>query len=70
MLFRSTDVVDDVLAPAPVRVDRDRAWEAFKRDKKSTGGELTLVLLGDEGGFTTSVAENDVRRALHELIAD
>ncbi len=67
---RPTDVVEDVLAPAPVRVDRDRAWEAFKRDKKSTGGELKLVLLGDEGGFTTSVAETDVRRALQDLIAD
>ena len=67
---RPTDVVEEVLAPTPVRVDRDRAWEAFKRDKKSTGGELKLVLLGDEGGFTTSVAETDVRRALHDLIAD
>jgi len=67
---RPTDIVDRILAPAPVRVDRERAWEAFKRDKKSTGGELTLVLLGDEGGFTTSVGEADVRRALDELIAD
>jgi 3-dehydroquinate synthetase len=64
-----TDPVEEVLAPEPVRVDRDRAWEALKRDKKSTGGELTLVLLGDEGGFTTSVPEADVRRALDELTA-
>jgi shikimate kinase/3-dehydroquinate synthase len=67
---RPTDIVDRILAPAPVRVDRERAWEAFKRDKKSTGGELRLVLLGEEGGFTTSVGEADVRRALDELIAD
>jgi 3-dehydroquinate synthetase len=67
---RPTDIVDRILAPAPVRVDRERAWEAFKRDKKSTGGELRLVLVGEEGGFTTSVGEADVRRALDELIAD
>ena len=59
-----------VLAPQPVKVDRDRAWEALQRDKKSTAGELTLVLLGDAGGFTANVPETDVRRALDELIAD
>ena len=67
---RPADVVDEVLAPEPVQADRERAWEALKRDKKSTGGELTLVLLGDEGGFTTKVPEADVRRSLDELIAD
>ena len=67
---RPTDAVEAVLAPQPVKVDRDRAWEALQRDKKSTGGELTLVLLGDEGGFTANVPETDVRRALDELIAD
>jgi shikimate kinase/3-dehydroquinate synthase len=67
---RPTDAVDEVLAPEPVKVDRDRAWEALQRDKKSTGRELTLVLLGDEGGFTENVPEPDVRRALDELIAD
>jgi 3-dehydroquinate synthetase len=59
-----------VLAPQPVKVDRDRAWQALQRDKKSTGDELTLVLLGDEGGFAANVPETDVRRALDELIAD
>jgi shikimate kinase/3-dehydroquinate synthase len=67
---RPSEAVEDVLAPVPVKVDRERAWEALKRDKKSTGGELTLVLLGDDGGYTTSVSETDVRRALDELIAD
>jgi len=67
---RATETVEEVLAPEPVNVDRDRAWEALKRDKKSTGGELTLVLLGDEGGFTANVPETDVRLALDELIAD
>jgi 3-dehydroquinate synthetase len=67
---RPTDAVEEVLAPQPVEVDRDRAWEALQRDKKSTGGDLTLVLLGDEGGFRAKVPELDVRRALDELIAD
>jgi shikimate kinase / 3-dehydroquinate synthase len=67
---RPTDAVEEMLAPEPVRVDRERAWDALKRDKKSTGAELTLVLLGDEGGFTRNVPEADVRRALDDLIAD
>jgi hypothetical protein len=53
-----------------VRVDRDSAWSALGRDKKFSGGELNLVLLGDEGGFTAPVPEGEVRRALDELIAD
>ncbi len=64
---RPTDVVEEVLAPGPVRVDRERAWDALLRDKK---GRLRLVLLGDEGGFVTEVPETDVRSALDELIAD
>jgi shikimate kinase/3-dehydroquinate synthase len=64
---RPTDVVEEVLAPEPVRVDRDRAWNALLRDKK---GALNLVLLGDDGGYVTPVPEADVRRALDELIAD
>jgi shikimate kinase/3-dehydroquinate synthase len=64
---RSTDVVAEVLAPEPVRVDRERAWDALLRDKK---GALNLVLLGDEGGYVTDVPEADVQRALDELIAD
>jgi shikimate kinase / 3-dehydroquinate synthase len=67
---RSTDVVEETLAPERVRVDRGRAWDALRRDKKSTGGEVTLVLLGDEGGYTAPLPEQDVRRALDELIAD
>jgi shikimate kinase/3-dehydroquinate synthase len=67
---RPTDAVHEVLAPEPVKVDRDRAWEALQRDKKSTGRELTLVLLDEEGGFTENVPEPDVRRALDEVIAD
>ena len=64
---RPTDVVEEVLAPEPVRVDRDRAWDALLRDKK---GRLRLVLLGDDGGYVTEVPEADARRALDELVAD
>jgi shikimate kinase/3-dehydroquinate synthase len=64
---RATDIVQEVLAPEPVRADRDRAWDALLRDKK---GALNLVLLGDKGGYVTSVPERDVRRALDALIAD
>jgi shikimate kinase / 3-dehydroquinate synthase len=67
---RPTGAIEETLAPEPVNVDRERAWKALERDKKSTGGRLTLVLLGDEGGFTTTVPEEDVRSALDELIAD
>jgi shikimate kinase/3-dehydroquinate synthase len=67
---RPTDAVEETLAPEPVAVDRERAWQALLRDKKSTGGELRLVLLGDDGGFTTAVAGPDVRRALDELIRE
>jgi 3-dehydroquinate synthetase len=63
---KPTDAVEEVLAPQPVRVDRDRAWNALLRDKK---GKLQLVLLGDEGGYVARVPEADVRRALDELIA-
>ena len=67
---KPTDAVEETLAPEPVSVDRDRAWQAMLRDKKATHGELRLVLLGDEGGFTTAVPEADARRALDELIAE
>jgi len=67
---KPTNAVEETLAPEPVSVDRDRAWQAMLRDKKTTHGELRLVLLGDEGGFTTAVPEADARRALDELIAE
>ena len=58
--------VEDVLAPEPVRVDRDRAWEALLRDKK---GRLRIVLLGEEGAHEAELPEADVRSALDALIA-
>jgi 3-dehydroquinate synthetase len=67
---RDTSQVEELLQPKPVRVDRELAWQALRRDKKAVGGELRLVLLGDEGPrFDVPVPEADVRRALDELIA-
>jgi hypothetical protein len=53
-----------------VRVDRERAWQALQRDKKKTGDDPTLVLLGDDGGFTATVPAAEARAALDALIAD
>jgi len=66
---RATDVVEDLLAPKPVRVDRERAWAALRRDKKARGGELRLVLLGEDGPLVEPRPEAEVRAALDELIA-
>jgi shikimate kinase / 3-dehydroquinate synthase len=66
---RDTSLVDEMLEPRPVRVDRERAWAALQRDKKNVGGELRLVLLGDDGPqWDVPVPAEDVRRALNELI--
>jgi 3-dehydroquinate synthetase len=62
-----TTVVDELLQPKPVHVDREQAWTAMRRDKKAVGGALKLVLLD---GWDKDVPEADVRRALDELIAD
>ena len=66
-----TRAVEDVLAPRRVRVDRERAWAALRRDKKVEDGRLQLVLLPRPGEPVTraEVPEKDVRRALDELIA-
>jgi 3-dehydroquinate synthetase len=67
---RDTAQVEELLRPAPVRVDRERAWQALHRDKKAVGGEPRLVLLGDEGPrIDVTVPAEDVRRALDALIA-
>jgi 3-dehydroquinate synthetase len=60
---RDTAIVEELLHPEPVRVDRDRAWQALLRDKK---GALRLVLLD---GYDVAVPEEDVRRELDRLIA-
>ena len=64
---RATAPVEEVLAPEPARVDRDRAWEALLRDKK---GRLRIVLLGDHGAEERELPEADVRAALDALIAE
>ena len=67
---RDTTVVEEVLRPQPVRVDRERTWEAMHRDKKARGGELRLVLLGDDGPrWDVAMPETEVRRELDRLIA-
>ncbi len=67
---RDTASVEEILRPRPVRVDRERAWAAMHRDKKAVGGELRLVLLGDEGPrWDVPVPPEEARRALDDLIA-
>jgi shikimate kinase / 3-dehydroquinate synthase len=64
---RDIGQVEEILRPKPVRVDRERAWEALLRDKK---GPLRLVLLGDDGPrWDVDVPAEDVRRELDRLIA-
>ncbi len=64
-------VVEEVLAPEPVRVDRETAWAALARDKKAERGAPRLVLLDAPGRprWGVAVPEEDVRRALDDLIA-
>jgi shikimate kinase / 3-dehydroquinate synthase len=60
----------EVLDVQPVRVDRERAWEALQRDKKMRDGRIRLVLLEELGKpIVREVAPRDVRTALDELIA-
>jgi 3-dehydroquinate synthetase len=66
---RDVAAVVDALDPQPVSVDRDRAWEALLRDKKRSGGEINLVLLGDDGPYVDARPPEDVRAALDTLIA-
>jgi shikimate kinase/3-dehydroquinate synthase len=67
---RPTDVVEEVLAPKRVRVDRERAWAALQRDKKVRAGALRIVLLGEDGPLVETRPEAEVRAALDLLIAD
>jgi shikimate kinase/3-dehydroquinate synthase len=67
---RDTAPVTDALDPQPVAVDRERAWEALQRDKKRTGDEINLVLLGDDGPYLEARSSDEVRAALDTLIRD
>jgi shikimate kinase/3-dehydroquinate synthase len=66
-----TTVVDEVLRPEPVPVDRERAWSALARDKKVVGGVPRLTLLDAPGRprLGAELPEADVRAALDALIA-
>ncbi|HZT92576.1 MAG TPA: bifunctional shikimate kinase/3-dehydroquinate synthase [Gaiellaceae bacterium] len=66
---RDPQPVLDALDPQPVRVDRERAWQALLRDKKRADGEVRLVLLGDEGPTVEPRPAGEVRSALDSLIA-
>jgi shikimate kinase/3-dehydroquinate synthase len=67
---RDIGQVVELLQPQPVKVDRDKAWEAMQRDKKAVQGQLRLVLLEEAGpAWDVPVPPEDVRRALDELIA-
>jgi 3-dehydroquinate synthetase/shikimate kinase len=63
--------VREQLDPQPVRVDREAAWAALARDKKTVGGVPRLVLLERWGEPTwgNEVPEAEVRAALDSLIA-
>ena len=63
--------VEHVLAPRPVSVDAERAWQALARDKKAEGGRPRLVLLEGPGRPVRGVElpDEEVRRALDSLIA-
>jgi len=69
---QDTAPVEEVLGPEPVRVDRDVAWAALARDKKSVNGRPRLVLLEGPGKPVTGVElpESEVRAALDALIVD
>lgn len=60
--------VEQVLEPRPVHVDRERAWDALRRDKK----DGRLVLLQQPGAPVWSadpIAHDEIRAALDSLIA-
>lgn len=63
--------VERALRPRPVRVERERAWEALGRDKKAAGGRPRLVLLEGFGRPVAGVElpDEDVRRELDALVA-
>jgi shikimate kinase/3-dehydroquinate synthase len=65
-----TTVVDEVLRPEPVPVDRERAWAALARDKKVVGGVPRLTLLDAPGRprLGAELPEADIRAALDALI--
>ena len=65
-----TDVVETVLDPRPVPVNREHAWEALKRGAQVREGKIELVLLETPGKPLWGVerAETEVQAALDSLI--
>ena len=63
--------LEEALPAEPARVDRERAWAALHRDKKSESGRVRLVMLEAPGRPVTGVELPDdaVRAALDALIA-
>src|SRR5262249_32405026 len=62
--------VEELLRPTPVEVDKDAAWQAMQRDKKTQDGELRLVLLEESGPvLDVPVPGADAGSARNELIA-
>ncbi|HXG76848.1 MAG TPA: bifunctional shikimate kinase/3-dehydroquinate synthase [Gaiellaceae bacterium] len=62
-------LVRELLRPEPARVDVDAAWAALRRDKKTSGGTLRLVLLDAPGRPRVGeVPEAELRAALAGLI--
>jgi shikimate kinase/3-dehydroquinate synthase len=64
---RDPQPVIDALDPQPVHVDRERAWQALLRDKKRTGDQINLVLLGDAGPYVEARSADEVQAALYSL---
>ena len=64
-------LVEELLQPRPVAVDRDAAWAALARDKKAVSGRARLVLLDAPGEprLGVEVDEASLRAALDALIA-
>jgi shikimate kinase/3-dehydroquinate synthase len=63
--------VETLLAPQLVAVDRERAWAAIARDKKTEGGVPRLVLLDAPGSprYGVELPSDAVRAALDSLIS-
>ena len=66
---RDTSRVEHELAPQPVRVDAERAWQALLRDKKRDGDAINLVLLAEDGPVVEERPAPEVRRELERLVA-
>jgi shikimate kinase/3-dehydroquinate synthase len=63
--------VERLLAPEVVAVDRDRAWTAIARDKKTEGGVPKLVLLAAPGEprWGVELPADEIRAELDALIS-